>query len=55
MQERYYNSLKSTWGSNKNLKKNRKGSGGVVKIWSIKEKISGMTFVNPNTPAVLEV
>ena len=53
MQERYYNSLKGTWGSNK--KKNKKGSGGVVKIWSIKEKISGMTFVNPNIPAVLEV
>ena len=25
---------------------------GVVNIWSLKEKISGMTFVNPNIPAL---
>ena len=36
------------------MKKVRKGGGagrGVVNIWSLKEKISGMTFVNPNIPA----
>ena len=34
------------------MKKVRKGGGGVVNIWSLKEKISEMTFVNPNTPAL---
>ena len=29
-----------------------KGGGGVVNIWSFKEKFSGMTFVNPNIPAL---
>ena len=36
------------------MKKFRKGGGagrGVVNIWSLKEKISGMTFVNSNIPA----
>ena len=30
------------------MKKVRKGGGGVVNIWSLKEKNSRMTFVNPN-------
>ena len=34
------------------MKKVRKGGGGVVNIWSLKEKISEMTFVNANTPAI---
>ena len=34
------------------MKKVRKRGGGVVNIWSLKEKISEMTFVNPNTPAL---
>ena len=34
------------------MKKVRKGGRGVVNIWSLKEKISGMTFVNPNIPAL---
>ena len=34
------------------MKKVRKRGGGVVNIWSLKEKISEMTFVNSNTPAL---
>ena len=34
------------------MKTVRKGGGGVVNIWSLKEKISGMAFVNPNIPAL---
>ena len=34
------------------MKKVRKGGGGVVNIWSLKEKTSGMIFVNPNIPAL---
>ena len=34
------------------MKKVRKGGGGVVNIWSLKEKISGMTFVIPNIPSL---
>ena len=34
------------------MKKVRKGGGGVLNIWSLKEKNSGMTFVNPNIPAL---
>ena len=34
------------------IKKVRKGGGGVVNTWSLKEKISGMTFVNSNIPAL---
>ena len=34
------------------MKKVRKVGGGVVNIWSLKEKFSGMTFVNPNIPAL---
>ena len=34
------------------MEKVRKGGGGVVNIWSLKEKKSGMTFVNPNIPAL---
>ena len=34
------------------MKKIRKRGGGVVNIWSLKEKLSGMTFVNPNIPAL---
>ena len=30
------------------MKNVRKEDGGVVNIWSLKEKFSGMTFVNPN-------
>ena len=30
------------------MKKVRKGGWGAVNIWSLKEKIAGMTFVNPN-------
>ena len=30
------------------MKKVRKEVGGVVKVWSLKEKIFGMTFFNPN-------
>ena len=33
-------------------KKVRKGGGGVVNIWSLKKKISGMTFVNHNIPTL---
>ena len=32
------------------MKKVRKGGGGVVNIWSLKEKISEMTFVSPDSP-----
>ena len=34
------------------MQKVRKGGAGVVNIWSLKEKISGMTFVNSNFPAL---
>ena len=34
------------------MSKVRKGGGGVVNIWPFKEKFSGMTFVNPNIPAL---
>ena len=34
------------------MKKNRKTCWGAVNIWSLKEKICGMTFVNPNIPAL---
>ena len=34
------------------MKKVRKGGGGVVNIWSLKENISRMTFVNPNIPVL---
>ena len=34
------------------MKKVRKGGGGTVNIWSLKEKISGMTFANSNNPAL---
>ena len=34
------------------MKKVRKGGGGLVNIWSFKEKISGMTFFNPNKQAL---
>ena len=34
------------------MKKVRKGGGGVVNIWSFKEKNSGMIFVSPNIPAL---
>ena len=34
------------------MKKVRKGGGGVVNIWSLKENISGMAFVNLNIPAL---
>ena len=34
------------------MKKVRKGGGGVVNIWSLKEKISVMTFVIPNIPSL---
>ena len=34
------------------MRKVRKGHGGVVNIWSLKEKISGVTFVNPIIPAL---
>ena len=34
------------------MKKVRKGAEGAVNIWSLKEKISGMTFVNPNISAL---
>ena len=34
------------------MEKVRKGGGGAVNIWSLKQKISGMTFVNPNIPAL---
>ena len=30
------------------MEKVTKGGGGVVNIWLLKEKNSGMTFVNPN-------
>ena len=36
----------------KKWKQVRKGGGGVVNIWSLKEKISGMTFFNPNILAL---
>ena len=35
------------------MKKVKKGDGGVVNIWSLKEKIARMTFVNPNIPALI--
>ena len=28
---------------------------GVVNVWSLKEKISGMTFFNPNIPAGMSI
>ena len=34
------------------MKKVGKGGGGVVTIWSLREEISGMTFVNPKIPAL---
>ena len=34
------------------MKKVRKGGGGLVNIWSFKEKISGMTFFNPKKRAL---
>ena len=34
------------------MKKVRKGGGGVVNIWLLKENISGKIFVNPNIPAL---
>ena len=34
------------------MKKVRKEGGGVVNIWSLKEKISEMAFVNPDTGAL---
>ena len=34
------------------MKKVRKGGGGVVNIWSLKENISGKIFVNLNIPAL---
>ena len=34
------------------MKKVGKGGGDVVNIWSLKDKISGMEFVNPNIPAL---
>ena len=34
------------------MKKVREGGRGVVNIWSVKEKKFGMTFVNPNIPAL---
>ena len=34
------------------MEKVRKGGGNVVNIWSLKEKNSEMTFVNPNIQAL---
>lgn len=34
------------------MKKIETGKGGTVDIWSCKQKISGLTFVNPNIPAL---
>ena len=34
------------------MKKVGKGGGGVVNICSLREEISGMTFVNPKIPAL---
>ena len=34
------------------MKKVRKGGGGVLNIWSLKEKNSGIISVNPNIPAL---
>ena len=34
------------------MKKVRKGGRGVVNIWSLEEKNSGMTFVNADIPAL---
>ena len=34
------------------MKKVRKGGGGVLNIWSLKEKKSGIISVNPNIPAL---
>ena len=34
------------------MKKVKKGDGGVVNIWSLKEKIAKMKFINPNIPAL---
>ena len=36
----------------KKMEKVRKGGGSVVNIWSLKEKNSEMTFVNPNIQAL---
>ena len=34
------------------MKKIETGKGGTVDIWSCKQKISGLTFINPNIPAL---
>ena len=34
------------------MKKEIKGTGGYVNLWALNQKISGLTFVNPNIPSL---